>query len=204
MSQICNKISDGFDPLTPEFPRGASLAAITEYHVEQGSAMLSSCLRSIASAISAIELHKPAAVRAHIQGASEACKIAVAHYRTVQEIDPNRGATDSEIGALQALDIENAFARWTSYDLIPDLAQCVKDVSIAAKDGGPAAMLNVFNHRLEKANQCLQSVLGSGLTSNHIIQWEIWRALSTVTEALLTGQMIAIVYREATSLTKQS
>lgn len=201
MSQICN----GGPRPTPgrtfgEVPTGLSLEALTEYEVEQGSASLANSLRSILSAITAIELRAPTMVAPHVEAALEACRIAVKHYNTVKDIDPDRGATEKERYSLRSLDFSNFLQRWDAENLIPDLAESAEDVRVAAATGSPAALLEVFNNKLEKATKCLEAIHNGHLASNKVIQWEIWRATSVLVDALMTGQMIAIVNREADAL----
>ncbi|MBF6594063.1 MAG: hypothetical protein IVW51_06405 [Thermaceae bacterium] len=202
MSQICNGGGGGgqLGRTLGETPIGLSLEALTEYEVEQGSASLANSLRSILSAISAVELRAPTMVSSHVEAALEACKIAVNHYATVMNIDPNRGASEKEKHALRSVNLHESLQRWSAENLIPDLVKSAEEVEKAAATGNPAALLEVFNSRLVSASKHLEAIYQGPLISNKVIQWEIWRATSVLIDVLMTGQMIAIINREANAL----
>jgi hypothetical protein len=203
MSTICNGGPPDPKPKPNVKPSGLittepSLA--TEYEVEQGSAALANSFRSILSAVSAIELHAIPTVPTYFQAALEASKVALQHYEAVIEIDPNRGADQHEQAAIRALDLSSAIERWNNQNLVPNIGNAVEELRRAAVSGHPAKLLEAFTIRLRKTVQYLDKLNGSPPLNNKAIQWDTWVAISMLVDTMMTGQMIAIINREAREL----
>ena len=196
MTQACNRLPHGSkkDDLISS---NISVSRRTEFEVENGSAALADSIKSIMSAISAIELHAPGMVASHVSSALEATRVGVRHYNNVRDIDPERGLNDSHRSAIQSPDIEKAAGRWRSMHLTPDLDAVVDELKDAAATGKPSELLRIFESRLHDLSSYLESLEKAMPTTPEDMQWDIWVTTSKALETLLVGQMVAMIHREA-------
>ena len=200
MSQACNT----GPRIDKSAPANINAWKRTEFEVESGSAALANSFQSALAAIAAIELHTPGTVSSHAESALAATKIAQKHYQNVFDIEPERGLSQSHREAIQRLDLTSCVRKWAETGLVPNLETLAEDIKRAAATGKPSELLVVFTKRLGIVEERLQALVQTRPTQLEDLQWQVWMATSALTEALMAGQMVAIVHREADALTTAS
>jgi hypothetical protein len=200
MSEVCNKGGGGGTRVTNRVADNINASALTEIEVESGSAVLTSAISSVMSAIAAIELHENELIPVHIEAALDDVRTAQWHYDVVQKIDPERGSTVAEKEALKSLDLSGSLSRWIKAQLIPDIQLIVEELEIAAKSGNPSELLKVFTRRLDDAEKVLIKVHENQSKLHADIQLELWEVTTALVDVLIAGQGVAIVNREAWEL----
>ena len=194
MSHTCN-----YSPLPSRMPDTSTLAHRTELEVELGSASFAESFKSVFSAIAALEYREFTLMNAHIASALDALQGTQFHYSNVLEIDPNRGMDEAGLSAFRALDLSSALERWTGAGLVPDLQESARAVIQAAAKGSPSDLLQVFTSRVEVAKELLkkseeETLVNAG--SSKSVE-ALWLVTSAMVNALIAGQLVAIVNRES-------
>lgn len=156
------------------------------------------------AAVAAIELHTLGTVPSHAEAALAATKMAQKHYQNVFDIEPERGLSQPHREAIQRLDLTSCVQKWVETGLVPNLEAAVEDIERAAATGKPSELLVVFTKRLGIVEERLQALVKARPTRLEDLQWQVWTVTSALTEALMVGQMVAIVHREADALTTAS
>jgi hypothetical protein len=195
MSQICNVVKPDFAP------NATNLTERTELEVELGSAAFAESFKSVLSAVAAIEYGEISLIDSHIASALDAIQATELHYKAVLEIDPNRGMAQEDRKLLSRLKLDNALERWVQTNFVPDIQTSVHDVVRAAATGSPEKLLQVFTGRVAKAKALLyEARQRSSLQTDSAGRVAmLWSLTSAMVDALIAGQVIAIVHLEASN-----
>jgi hypothetical protein len=191
MSSTCNVIM-------PNAKKSSSLAILaekTELEVELGSASFAEGFKSLLSAIAATEYREFSLIEGHMASALDAIQATLKHYATVLEIDPDRGMTKEEKDALASLELKDVSERWIAQNLYPDFQKTLHDITQATATGNPAEMLLVFTERVERVERLLKDAQGNHEKPKVIHL--IWSISTALVDALMAGQLVAVVNSEA-------